>query len=158
MTGCQSERCAVVELGFSREPKVTKAKLWNGFEEPVDATAALICISVFLITSLILWFGRKRLVTSIPCALVFLFLAAFITPSVPSGRSASQRAACIMNLKAIQAAKVEWAKQTETAVTNIPAPEDLWHEQVHSYCAGMSARRQIHDWCSESAAKLQPST
>lgn len=92
-------------------------------EEPERAKVALTFL-VLLITGMILWFGRKSLGVAIACALVFLFFAALTGPSIIPARRVAQRNACIANLKAIQAAKTDWAK--ENAATNVPTVQDLF--------------------------------
>jgi hypothetical protein len=43
-----------------------------------------------------------------------------------SEHHSAQRNACVANLKAIQAAKTEWAKQNQKGPTDIPMAEDLF--------------------------------
>jgi hypothetical protein len=73
-----------------------------------------------------IWFGRKRLALAIPVSLVFLLLAAFAIPSAIPARPASQRNACIFNLRAIQDAKTEWARANNKLTTDIPTEVDLY--------------------------------
>jgi hypothetical protein len=85
----------------------------------------LTCIA-FAITVVLIWFGRKRLLITIPCALVFLFLAAIAIPNFIPVRPMAHRNVCINNLQQIRDAKIEWARTNHKLTTNVPTEEDLY--------------------------------
>lgn len=86
----------------------------------------ILAISALVLAAIGVWLGRKQLLVAIPVALAFLLLAAIAIPSVIPARTASQRAACISNLKYIQAGKVEWAKENNKTSEDIPTTADLF--------------------------------
>lgn len=93
-------------------------------EDPRRGQAMLTIIALVLaLTGL--WFGRKRLLVTSLAVLAFLFLAAIAIPSAIPARTASQRNACIANLRALQGAKAEWARSNNKLSTDIPAETDL---------------------------------
>ena len=53
-------------------------------------------------------------------------LAAIAIPNFVKARTASQKSACIANLKQIEAAKEQWAMDTRAASTATPAASDLY--------------------------------
>lgn len=57
--------------------------------------------------------------------LVAVLLSAVYIPDTTSARFAAQRNSCIDNLRKIQAAKVEWAKELHKPPTDIPTFDDL---------------------------------
>jgi hypothetical protein len=75
-----------------------------------------------------LWFGRDKLVLIIPCALVFLVLAAAVIPSAIPAKTKSQRVACTFHLRAIADAKAQWARENSKQPTDTPADADLYGE------------------------------
>jgi hypothetical protein len=77
------------------------------------------------ITLAILWLGRKRLVYAVAGASVFLLLAGMSIPSFIPARPASQRNACIANLKSLQEAKLTWAKVNGKTSADLPTEADL---------------------------------
>src|SRR5881394_4326058 len=83
-------------------------------------------IIVLLLAASVIWFGRKKLVVAVPVALVVLFLAATAIPSVIPARPASQRNACVFNLRAIQNAKTEWARANNKLATDTPTETELY--------------------------------
>jgi hypothetical protein len=84
----------------------------------------LTCIAL-LITVNLIWFGRKKLLITIPCALIFLFLAAIAIPSFIRARPIAFRNACINNLRLIRDAKIEWASVNHKLPTDIPTFDEL---------------------------------
>ena len=63
---------------------------------------------------------------AIPCALIFLVFAAAAIPSFIPARVAAHRNTCINNLKQIQNAKGEWARENHKLPTDIPTEEELY--------------------------------
>ena len=57
---------------------------------------------------------------------IIALLAAIAIPNFIKARSASQRAACIANLKQINGAKATWALEQKKANTDSPANTDLF--------------------------------
>jgi len=53
-------------------------------------------------------------------------LAAIAIPNFVKARSASQKAACVMNLRAIEGAKATWALETKKGNTDVPSDADLF--------------------------------
>ena len=53
-------------------------------------------------------------------------LAAIAIPNFVKARTASQKSACVANLKQIEGAKSTWALETKAAVTAVPADTDLY--------------------------------
>ena len=94
-------------------------------DDPKRGQTALTIIA-FVLTVGGIWFGRKRLSLAIPAALVFLLLAAIAIPGAIPVRSATQRSACINNLKWIQSAKTEWANENKKVAGDIPAEADVY--------------------------------
>src|SRR4029434_2634843 len=69
---------------------------------------------------------RKRLVCAILLALAFLIPAAnAITSNLPA-RATAQRNACILNLRAMQEAKTEWANKNSKVTQDIATETDLY--------------------------------
>lgn len=75
--------------------------------------------------ALIIWFGRKRLLVTIPILVGFLLLAATVIPGFIPARYAAQRNACIHNLHQIAKAKLSWAEQHEKTADETPSILDL---------------------------------
>ena len=94
-------------------------------DDPHRGQVALTVIAL-VIAVVGIWFGRKKLLVTIPVVLLFLLLAAIAIPSAIPARSASQRMACLFNLRAIQDAKTEWAKANKKLVTDVPTEADLY--------------------------------
>ena len=63
---------------------------------------------------------------SIPWAIFVLLISAITGPSFVPARAVAQRNACIANLKAIRAAKAEWAAENQKQPTDIPLAEELF--------------------------------
>jgi prepilin-type N-terminal cleavage/methylation domain-containing protein len=53
-------------------------------------------------------------------------LAAVAVPNFVKARAASQKAACVMNLRAIEGAKATWALETKRGNTDVPTEADLF--------------------------------
>lgn len=87
-------------------------------DDPHRGQVAL-TLSVLVAITAGIWLGRKRLQVAVPVAFLVLLLAAAIIPSAIPARLAAQREACVSNLRAIQAAKTQWA------VTNHKQPGDI---------------------------------
>jgi hypothetical protein len=79
-------------------------------EEPQRGQTALTIVAL-AVAAYIVFAGRKKLILSVPSALVFLLFAAMAIPGVIPARLAAQRNACIHNLKIIRDAKLDWEKQ-----------------------------------------------
>jgi hypothetical protein len=94
-------------------------------DEPSRAKTALAIVAL-LITAGIIWFGRKRLLSAVPIALVFLLCAAIVIPNAVPVRTAAQRAVCINNLRRIENAKAEWASANNKHAGDIPSGSDLY--------------------------------
>src|ERR1044072_4553384 len=73
-----------------------------------------------------IWFGRKKLLVTIPALLVFLLIAAITVPSTIPARPIAQRNACIYNLRAIQDAQTEWARANSNLAPASPAEGDVF--------------------------------
>ena len=123
-------------------------------EKPERAKVAVGSL-VVLVTVLIVWFGRKRPGIAIACALMFLFVVAMTGPSIIPARYMAQRNACIANLKAIQAAKAEWANANRKDATERPRPEDLFGTDRFLCDAKVSVRRRIQYRSLESELDVQ---
>jgi|ERR1043166_7085140 prepilin-type N-terminal cleavage/methylation domain-containing protein len=57
---------------------------------------------------------------------IIALLAAIAIPNFVKARTASQRSACIANLKEIDGAKHTWAMETKKSSTDSPADTDLY--------------------------------
>jgi prepilin-type N-terminal cleavage/methylation domain-containing protein len=53
-------------------------------------------------------------------------LAAIAVPNFVKARAASQKAACVMNLRAIEGAKATWALDAKKGNTDVPGDGDLF--------------------------------
>ena len=85
----------------------------------------LTCIAI-LITAIIIWLLRRKLVIAIPCALVFFLCAATTISSFIPARNTAYRNTCINNLEQIKKAKEEWARQNHKLPIDVPREEDLY--------------------------------
>ena len=94
-------------------------------DDPKRGQAMLGLIAIVIAVA-ILWFGRRRLLLAILIALVFLLFAGISIPGAIPARSASQKAACIANLRTIRDAKAEWAKAKNKLPTDFPTASDLY--------------------------------
>ena len=83
-------------------------------------------LSLLIITTAIIWFGRRRLTVAIPTAFVVLLYFASTLPGCISARPAAQRNTCIANLRQIDGAKAEWAKLNGKRDDEIPTALDLY--------------------------------
>jgi hypothetical protein len=93
-------------------------------ENPHRGQAMLTCVAL-LITANIIWFGRRKLPVAIPCALLFLLIAATAIPSFIPARQSAHRNACINNLRQIRDAKADWAQANHKSPTDVPTEADL---------------------------------
>jgi hypothetical protein len=75
-----------------------------------------------------LWFGRRELLLTVPCALLFLVFAATVIPSFIPAKTKSQRIACTHHLRAIADAKAQWARENSKQPTDTPTEADLYGE------------------------------
>lgn len=75
-----------------------------------------------------LWLGRRQLLLTSLCALVFLIIAAMAIPSIIPAKTSSQRMACTFHLRAIADAKSQWARENAKLPTAIPSEADLYGE------------------------------
>jgi hypothetical protein len=75
-----------------------------------------------------IWLGRRELLLTIPCVLLFLVFAAMVIPSFIPARTASQRIACTFHLRAIADAKAQWARANSKQPTDTPTAADLYGE------------------------------
>ena len=87
---------------------------------------ALLLISAGIITALVVWIGRKRLRVALPCAFAFLLYASILIPNLLPPRSVYAQTACVANLRLIQNAKVEWAKNNPLTTDSPPRMEQLF--------------------------------
>jgi hypothetical protein len=94
-------------------------------DDPWRGQTALTLIAL-MVAAAILGVGRKRLRWAVPSALIWLLLAAMTIPSAIPARPAAQRNACINNLRQIQDAKAEWAKENKKLPADIPTEGDLY--------------------------------
>ena len=94
-------------------------------EDPDRGEKLLYCIAL-LITVNLIWFGRKKLSASIPCALIFLLLAATVIPSFIPAHQMAHRNSCVNNLRQIHDAKIEWARVNHKLPTDVPTEADLY--------------------------------
>jgi hypothetical protein len=79
-------------------------------DDPRRGQAALTVIALAIAAAIVaLW--RKRLLWAIPCAFIWLLLAAMAIPSYMAARPIAHRNACINNLRMILDAKAQWAKE-----------------------------------------------
>ena len=95
---------------------------------PAKRITALLSFVVLGIMVIGVWVGRRRLTLTIPCALIFLILAALALVAIPNyfpARPMAHRNACINNLRQIRDAKIEWARTNHKLPTDIPTEEDL---------------------------------
>ena len=94
-------------------------------DDPRRGQIALTVI-VLVAAAIGVWLGRKRLLLSLPIALLFLLLAAISIRGAIPARTAAQRAACIANLRALENAKAEWASANSKQPTDTPTEADLF--------------------------------
>jgi hypothetical protein len=94
-------------------------------DDPRRGQTALTLIA-FVVTVAILGLGRKRLLWAIPCAFIWVLLAAVAIPSYMPARPIAYRNACINNLRSIQDAKIRWAAETGKLTNAIPGEDDLY--------------------------------
>jgi len=94
-------------------------------EDPNRGETVLTCIAI-VITVTLIWLGRKKLLVTIPCAFTFLLLAAIAIPSFLPARNVAYRNTCINNLKALERAKDEWAREKHKLPADIPMEQDLY--------------------------------
>jgi hypothetical protein len=97
-------------------------------DDPIKRTTTLLFYVVLVITVVGVWFGRKRLALTIPCALIFLLSAILVLVAIPSyfpARPMAHRNACINNLRQIRDAKIEWARKNHKLPTDVPAEAEL---------------------------------
>ena len=94
--------------------------------EDIDRGQTVLTCIALVITATLIWLGRKKLVIAIPCALIFLLLAAIAIPSFIPARPMAHRNACINNLRQIRDAKIEWARVNHKLPTNVPTEADLY--------------------------------
>ena len=94
-------------------------------EHTTHGEAVLACINI-LVAAVVIWLGRRELAITIPCTLIFLFVAAIAIPSCIPARPIAYRNACINNLREIDNAKAEWAKTNHKSPSNVPTEEDLY--------------------------------
>src|SRR5262245_21861275 len=94
-------------------------------EDPNRGETALMFIAIML-AIVGLWFGRKKILITGAAVLAFLLWAAIAIPSAIPVKTASQRAACISNLKALQDAKIEWARVNGKLSADIPDERELF--------------------------------
>jgi len=85
----------------------------------------VLTIGIFVITGILVLIGRKKLIIAVPCACVFLLLAAMAIPSFIPARNVAYRNACINNLRQIETAKAAWAEANHKSATDIPTMDDL---------------------------------
>src|SRR5262245_48880627 len=85
----------------------------------------LIIIALVFTAGAIL-FRRKRVVCAILVALAFLIPAAIAISSNIPARATAQRNACILNLRAMQDAKTEWANENSKMTRDIAAQTNLY--------------------------------
>ena len=93
--------------------------------EDIDRGQAVLTCIALAITSCIIWFGRKKLLIAVPCAVIFLFIAAVAIPSFIPARPTAHRNACVNNLRQIRDVKIEWARANHKLPTDVPTEEDL---------------------------------
>jgi hypothetical protein len=93
-------------------------------DEPGRADRAALCV-VIIFTAIGVWLGRKRLVVTLPVALIFLVVTAAWIPSIDWGNRVSNQNHCINNLRFIYMAKAEWAQANHKLPTDVPTVADL---------------------------------
>lgn len=94
--------------------------------EDINRGQTVLTCAALAITVALIWLGRKKLLITIPCALIFLFLAAIAIPSFIPARSTGHRNACVNNLRQIHDVKIEWARVNHKLPTDVPAEADLY--------------------------------
>jgi hypothetical protein len=94
------------------------------FDEPDRASMILFGILIVCI-SIGVWFGRKRLKVAVPLALFVLLLGLINIPSMIPAHDTARRAMCINNLKLIENAKSQWARERHKLPTDVPTELDL---------------------------------
>src|SRR6266542_2020925 len=62
---------------------------------------------------------------------IIALLAAIAIPNFVKARTASQKSACIANLKQIEGAKATWALETKKTSADSPADDDLFGSTVY---------------------------
>jgi len=83
-------------------------------------------VRVLLVAGVGIWLGRRHLRLALPVSFLFLLWAALTIPSAIPARPAAQRAACIYNLRTIQDAKIQWAREHNKLPRDIPTEADLY--------------------------------
>ena len=96
------------------------------FSEHPDGGQMVLTCGALLVAAIFLWLQRRKLAIAIPCAFIFLLLAAIAIPNVIPARTMARRATCINNLKQIQNAKEQWARENHKLPADIPIEEDLY--------------------------------
>ena len=94
-------------------------------DPPSNAPLTLAVIGL-VVPVVIIWYGRKKLYLSVPCALAFFLLVAHTIPGWVKVRPVAQRISCKANLKQILRAKSEWAKENHKLIGDAPSEEDLY--------------------------------
>jgi hypothetical protein len=116
---------AAASLGF-----FLLAFLWAGslewfLDEPKRGQTFLTCITIIIAVSGI-WVGRNRPSLAGLAVLIFVLFAGVTIPSAMPARPLAYKHSCIANLKAIQNAKVEWARETQQQPAAIAMEKDLY--------------------------------
>jgi len=94
-------------------------------DDPRGGQTALTLIAL-VVAAVIVGVGRRRLLWAIPCAFIWLLLAATAIPSFMPARPVAFRNACINNLRMIRDAKARWAAERGTLTNAIPTEGDLY--------------------------------
>jgi hypothetical protein len=94
-------------------------------DDPRRGEAALTLIA-FAVAATIVALRRKRLLLAIPCAFIWLLLAATAVPNYMPARPTTHRNACINNLRQIQDAKLRWASERRKLASDVPTEVDLY--------------------------------
>ena len=89
--------------------------------DAVKTGIGLLLLLLFIAS--LIWFGRKKLLITIPLVVIILLLAAIAIPGMVPAHSEARKDGCINNLRRIREAKIQW----EQAVYRKPiiSQEDL---------------------------------
>lgn len=94
-------------------------------DDPRRGQSALTLIAI-VIAAVLVGVGRKRLLWAVSCAIIWLLLAATAIPSFLPARPVAFRNACVFNLRAIQDAKIQWARVNHKVATDTPSEVELY--------------------------------
>ena len=94
-------------------------------DQPDRARIAAFLTTVVFASIGVWWLGKKRLVASLPIALVVVLIAAVAIPNIDWGHRVANKWNCINNLREIDSAKAKWAEVNHKLPTDVPTEAEL---------------------------------